>query len=148
MVDSARIKWIIHELSAFRNGQINVSILVKVAEYSSVIAAVVGAGIVGVIIVREVNQRRIENQGLAICPPHSRQGIVMAPEHIELPIAIDVGKIARLHKHRTVFQVEITPLTAGIYVLHVNTIVSTARKNILVAIIIVIRNGHAPLVVC
>ena len=107
MVYAARVKGVVHKLTAFGNDQINVSVVVKITKNGSVVSAVVRIRVVGKVVVGQVNEGSVDVQVATVALPHARQCIVVATEGIELAVVVNVGKVAGLHKHRTVCKVHV-----------------------------------------
>ena len=126
LIDATGVKRIVYELTALGDGQIHIAILVEITEDRSVVAAVVGVGVIGIIVIGQIDQRCINVQVASVALPHARQCVVVAPKRVELPVVVNVSEVARLHEHGAVFEVHIAPIADGINVLYMHAIVGTS----------------------
>ena len=148
LVDASWILRIVHELAALGDEQIDVSVAVKVRPHRAVVAAVVVAWVVLQVVVRQVNELGSGRQSaVLVALPHAAQGVVVAAEHVQDAVVVDVHPIACLHEHAAVGQLQRVGHTWCGDVLHVHAVVRSAREHVLVAVVVKIRHAHAPLAV-
>ena len=148
LVDATRILRVIHKLAALGDEQVDVTIAVEVRPHRAVVAAVVVARVVLQVVVRQVDELGCGRQSaVLVALPHAAQRVVVAAKHVEDPVVVDVHPVARLHEHAAVGQFQRVGHAWCGDVLDVHPVVGAAREHILVAVVVKIRDAHAPLAV-
>ena len=148
LVDAAWILWVVDKLAALGDEQVDVPVAVEVRPHRAVVAAVVVAWVVLQVVVRQVDELGCGRQGaVLVALPHAAQRVVVAAKHVKDPIVVDVHPVAGLHEHAAVGKFQRVGHAWCSDVLNVHPVVGAAREHILVAVVVKIRDTHAPLAV-